>query len=102
MSRAGRLVAAAVLAAGALGWAGGYLTATIPADSARERYSVTDDMLIFRCDYHGNRQCGPDTAFPTGTVTITLTGDPLTDCTSALVGIGLSVSLCDAVAVNRG
>ena len=102
MSRAGRFVAAAVLAAGALGWLGGYLTATIPAATVSERYSVTDDMVIFRCDYHGNRECGPDAAFPVGSVTITLTGDPLTDCVSAMAGVGLAASLCGPVAVNLG
>ena len=101
MSRSGRFVAAAVLAAGALGWAGGYLTATIPAGPVYGHYRVTEDMALFRCEYHGNRECGDGPAFPTGPVSIVLPGDPLGNCLAGMGAAGLSMGLCDPVDGNR-
>lgn len=92
----------------------GFLTAqavSVPAVAFGRLYTISDDSPLFRCDYHGNQMCTPEEVEASGLyddreVTISLTGDPLTNCYTVLAAAGYADSLagpmCRLVEENLG
>lgn len=72
-----------------------------------KHYEVTEDSPLWDCSYHGNRACTPDEVpAMDAVITVSLSGDPLTDCYSLLASAGYADSLagpmCQLVEENLG
>lgn len=61
-----------------------------------QRFKIVEDSPLYRCDYHGNQACTADEVPAMDVeVTVSLSGDPLTDCFSLLAAAGYADSLAE-------